>query len=297
MRNPLLPLLACLSLSVPAWAEASCPPEGTDLKSLQLLKEQDFALAEDDTRNRLAMGLLACLGDRDPELRDGIAYEAITMWLRSNQLDMMLVRRMREQLYAMLDEEDEEGFRRPFAALMLSEVARTDRIQPWMSPAERDAMVGRATRYLRSVRDYRGFDDADGWRHGVAHGADWLLQLTSNPALDRRQVQDILDAVAEQVVPEAPHAYVFGEPGRLVRPVVFAARGGLLSEADWQAWFGALPDRLGDESLAYRDNGWLARRHDLLAFLTSMYLEADQSTDARVAALKPAVVTALRKIP
>lgn len=297
MRNSLLMLLACLSLSSPAWAQSSCPPEGTDLKSLQLLKEQDFALEEDDTRNRLAIGLLACLGERDPELRDGIAYEAITMWLRSNQLDTTLIRRMREKLYDMLDEEDEAGFRRPFATLVLSEVARTDRIQPWMSPAERDAMVGRATRYLRSVRDYRGFDDADGWRHGVAHGADWLLQLTSNPVLDKQQVQDILAAVAEQVVPEASHAYAFGEPGRLVRPVVFAARGGLLSEAEWQTWFAALPDRLGDASLAYRDSGWLARRHDLMAFLTSAYLEADQSSDARVKALKPAIVAALRKVP
>ena len=31
-----------------------------------------------------------------------------------------------------------------------------------------------------SVRDYRGFDAKQGWRHGVAHGADLLLQLSRN---------------------------------------------------------------------------------------------------------------------
>ena len=156
-------------------------------------------------------------------------------------------------------------------------------------------MVDAAARYEESVRDYRGFDAKEGWRHGVAHGADWLMQLALNPALERPQLERILAAVASQAVPESAHPYVFGEPGRLARPVLYVARRGLLAESEWQAWLLALVPRLGP-SPGYNDPAWLARRHDLLAFLTALYLEADQSDDANIRALKPAVVAAIKEI-
>jgi hypothetical protein len=51
------------------------------------------------------------------------------------------------------------------------------------------------------VRDYRGFDTAEGWRHGVAHGADLALQLVLNPAVDKPQIERLLAAVGRQVAP------------------------------------------------------------------------------------------------
>lgn len=293
MRGLMLLLLALLA----APAYAACPPEGKSRESLQGLKVLKFTVPDPVERQALANGLLDCLGDPDPTLRDGIAYEALTQWMRADQLDVDGLRALRDRLYAMLATDDATGFARPFAALTLSEIARTDRIKPWMSAEERTAMVDAAGRYLESVRDYRGFDATEGWRHGVAHGADWLMQLALNPVLDRAQLDRILAAVATQVVPEASHAYVFGEPGRLARPILYAAKRGLYSQAEWQAWFTTLVPKLGDASKAYNDAAWLARRHDLMAFLMSVYLEADQTDDAQLKLLKPAVVAALKTVP
>ncbi len=253
-------------------------------------------------RTALAQALLPCLADPDPALRDGIAYEALSHWMRAGDLGPDALRGLQQRLDAMLEDDDAtgdhgDGFARPFAALALAEIARTDRLQPWMTPRERVAMVARATRYVRAVRDYRGYDDAQGWRHGVAHGADWLMQLSLNPALPRAQLDEILDAVASQAVPEHAHAYVFGEPERLARPVLFVAARGLHSPGDWQAWLAALPARIGDPDKAWKDSAWLARRHDLVAFLSALYLQADRSDDARIAALKPAILAALDQVP
>jgi len=291
--------LVCLALlaSVPAWSQDACPPEGIDAGSLSRLKGQKFAIEDAATRNSLALGLLGCLSSPDPALRDGTAYEALAQWMRSGQLDVATRTQLRNRLQAMLKEPDAEGFRQPFSALVLSEVARTDRITPWMSPEERAAMVDAAVDYLASVRDYRGYDDTQGWRHGVAHGSDWLMQLALNPALERAQLAPMLKAIASQAVPESAHAYVFGEPGRLARPVLHLARRGWLSEAEWVAWFGELPARIGDPAKAYSDTAWLARRHDLMAFLSAIYLEADQSDDAQIKALKVPVVMAMKTVP
>ena len=283
--------LACFALP----ARADCPPEGRTREQLEALKVLKWTVPDAAERQALAEGLVDCLGDADPKLRDGIAYEALAHWMRAGDIDAAGLRALRDRLYAALQADDPEGFRRPFAALVLSEVARTDRIEPWMTPEERGAMVDTASRYVESVTDYRGFDAKEGWRHGVAHGSDWLMQLALNPALDRAQLDRMLAAVATQVVP-AEHAYVYGEPGRLARPVMFIAKRNLHTPAEWEAWFTALAPKLGD-SKNYNDNGWLLRRHDLLAFLTGLYLEADRSDDPQLQALEAPIVAGLKAVP
>ena len=275
----------------------ACPPPGYDKPALQALKKNGFAVADPARRRELAQALVGCLGNPDPELRDGIAFEALSQWMRADAFEAAQVGALRDRLYGLLDGPEGEGYARPFAALVLSEVARTDRIKPWMSAAERAAMVDKAAAYIEGVRDYRGYDDVQGWRHGVAHGADWLMQLALNPALDRAQADRILAAVAAQAVPASGHAYVFGEPERLARPVLFVAQRGLHSDAEWAAWFAALVPRIGDAKQAYRNVAWLARRHDLSGLLQNIYLQAGNSQDPKIRTLQPAVLAAIKAIP
>lgn len=290
----LLPLALWLWSSC---AFAACPPAGWGRASLQALKAAKFAMPDAAARNALAEGLLDCLADPDPWLRDGIAYEAFSAWMRAGTFDTGELRRLRDGLYVRLDGDDRDGFRKPFAALVLSEVARTDRIAPWMRAGERAAMVERTSVYLESVRDYRGYEDGAGWRHGVAHGADWAMQLALNPALDRVQLERLLAAVGSQVMAADGHAYVFGEGERLARPVLYAARRGLIDDAAWKAWFAALPAKLGPPRADDGDAAWLAHRHDLVQFLEDAYASADLSPDPAIAALKPAIAAALKAVP
>lgn len=297
-------LLAVFLLSAVSGADAqstspmlACPPSGWTSTSLQALKPRSFVVADKRERMTLAEGLLTCLADPDPALRDGIAYDALSHWMRAGDFDDEALRDLRNRLYAILDGDDPQGFGRPFAALVLAEVARTDRVQSWMSSRERNDMVARAAGYLVSVDDYRGYDNHEGWRHGIAHGADWLMQLSLNTALQRTQLDMILAAVAAQAVPARAHAYVFGEPERLARPVMSIARRGVYSKQHWQDWFGRLPAAVGDASDAYADQAWLARRHDLHAFLQRIYMESDQGEDAGIGSVKPAVVAALKQLP
>ena len=281
-----------LAMLASAPTMATCPPAGQNRVGLQALKSAGFAVADVAGKQALAMGLVDCLGDPAPALRDGIAFEALQYWMRAGDFDAGTLRELRDALFVRLDASDPQGVSRPFAALVLAEVARTDRVTPWMHPVERDAMLMRATGYLASVEDYRGFEAGIGWRHGVAHGADWLLQLSLNPALDAAQLQRILDAVALQVVPSSSHAYVFGEADRLAQPVAYVARRGVVAATDWQAWLDRLIARLGPMP-AGGDAAWLARRHDLTAFLSAFYIQSDASQNEALRALKPAIAKAL----
>ncbi len=189
---------------------------------------------------------------------------------------------------------DADGFAQPFAALALAEVARADRLNPFLSGAERAGLVASATGYLAGVRDYRGFDERVGWRHGVAHGADLVLQLALNPALDRPQIDALLAAVAAQVMPDG-HFYVYGEGERLMAPVFYIGRRGALAAADWDAWFTALAAQRRKASPPTQAS--LAAQHDLSGFLLPLYASLRESGTAEMQAqMLPAVAAALKTL-
>ena len=156
---------------------------------------------------------------------------------------------------------------------------------PWPpkpKPYERAALVAQAARYLAGVRDYRGFDARDGSRHGVAHGADLALQLSLNPALDQPMGEALLSANASQVLPSGEHAWRFGEAERLMAPVFHLGRRTWWTPVEWQTWFDGLLARRAP--LAVPTPLGLAQRHNLVAFLSALYVTLLESTDAEARA-------------
>lgn len=298
-RIPFLPglLVAIGCLSVPLSAQARCALASEPPAALRQWKAAGFAVADASDRNRRVPKLADCLGDPDPFLRDAIAFEALSTWMRGKQLDDGTLRALGRQLLAQLDEADPQGFRRPFAALVLSEVARTDRVQPWMTADERARMVAAAAAYLRSVRDYRGYVDGQGWRHGVAHGSDWALQLVLNPALQPGQVMSLLSAVGTQVMPADGHAYAFGEPGRLARPVAYAVARGDLQPSAMDAWLADVSASLGPRPEGDQQALWWARRANLEDFLHALAYLGDGDASPGSTTLSASVRAAMRKLP
>jgi len=290
---------AVVALASATGASAACPPAGHDRAALVALEKAGFALADDAKRQALALGLLDCLGNPDPVLRDTIAFEGLSRWMREDKLDLATRRAIYTALLPRLKERDAGGYAAPFAALVLSDVARTDRVKAWMEPAERAALVAAGAEFLSAVRDYRGFDAKEGWRHGVAHGADVALQLSLNPALDRAQLDRLLAAIASQVAPSA-HFYVYGEGERLAAPVLYIGKRNLHTADDWKKWIAALvdPKPLASWNEAFKSQVGLAKRHDTNAFLLSLYVNLREGGDPALAErMLPAVLEGLKSVP
>ena len=280
-------------------AAMNCPPAAWTPVQLTALKADKFAIDNPSTRRTLAIALTGCLGDPNPALRDGIAFEALSTWLRAGALDRPTLIELRDRLLLMLAGDDPQGFQRPFAALVMGEVARTDRISAWLSVEDRDVLVQAAARYLADIRDYRAFSNTEGFRHGVAHGADFALQLALNPAVTKPQLDRLLGAIAMQVAPRQLVAYAAGEPDRLARPVLFIAQRGLHTDDEWKAWFAQVlspaPMATWDEALSSELG--LARRHNARAFLLSLFASASASENAGVRQLLPHLRESLKILP
>jgi hypothetical protein len=297
-------LLALLLLGACATAPADartqhCAPAGYTRAQLDALKAAEWAIADDAARNAFARALTACLGDPDPAIRDGIAFEALQYYMRNRQLTPETLAALNADLQAQLTAPDPQGFRRPFAALVLADVARTDRINPWMNAEQRVQLVEASAAYLRGISDYRGFTAGEGYRHAPAHAADLMLQLVLNPALGKPELTRIRDAIASQIAP-ANHYYIHGESERLARPILYMATRNVFEEAEWTAWFAEIS---GPGPLGASWDGWflsdagLARRHNVMTFLNVVHANVTLSENTAFAPMRAGVGAAIRAMP
>ncbi len=289
-------LVACQPGTEPS-PSVRCQPPGYDKTALMQLRAENFEIQDAEQRRRFAQALTDCLADPDPALRDQVAYEGLATMLRGKQLSAETIEWLRSSLIDQMRNPDPagDGFRRPFAALVLSEVARADRVDSLFSADQRGELVAAATAYMRDINDYRGFDENQGWRHGVAHAADLLMQLALNPALDRAQLLDILDAIATQIAPPGAHFYVYGESKRLSRPVLFVAMREVISKQEWADWFKRLasPAPFPDWGSVYTSQAGLAKLHNTRDFAQAVYVSATANEEEALAPLGDGALTIL----
>ena len=277
----------------------ACPPSGWDRPRLEQLKAAKFEIADAAERERFAEGLVACVASNDPFLRDAIGFEALSHMLRADQLGTPVRVRIARDLLVRLKSRDPQGFEAPFAALVLSEIVRADRVKTHLPGELRTAIGEGAIAFISGVRDYRGFDEREGWRHGVAHGADLLMQIVRNPNYaDRAFLARVRDAVGGQVAP-AGHFYIYGEPDRLMQPIIFLAQRKVFAASDWDAWFAQVAQAapLSSWDQAFTSQAGLAKRHNVRAFLSSVWLNARISENTDDDVLLAPAEEALRKVP
>ena len=246
------------------------------------------------------LALVACLGNPDPNVRDKIAFERLSAAMRGGEVDRDTLSAIEAQLLKLVVAPDPQGFQRPFAILTLAEVARTDRLKPWMTGDDREALVATAARFLSTITDYRAFDDKEGFRHGVAHGADLAMQLALNPAITKTQLDRLLEAIAVQVTPKDPTvAYWAGEPDRLARPVIFIAQRQLHSAAEWKSFFEKVsdPKPLKSWDDAFSSEQGIKKHHNARAFLLSLFATASTTDDVGIKQLLEPIRNSLKLVP
>lgn len=237
--------------------------------------------------------LLDCLRSLDPELRDATGFTALQKLMRDKRIGQPDLHHIRTALLMRLTTPEPNGFAQPFAALVLAEVVRSDRVSPWLTAAQRNELVRAGSAYLEGVRDYRGFDPVEGWRHGVAHGADLMLQLAVNPAITKAEHELMLAAIGAQVAPAGTHFYRYGEGERLMAPVFYLARRDTIDGAQWEAWFA----RVAAAQPGLTTQASLARKHNLKGFLYPLYASLSERGDAaQRARLLPIVARVLKQL-
>lgn len=268
----------------------TCISDTMSLEEAEDLAQNGFAIPEDVSVDALALEFSDCIGELDPFLRDEIGYTGLSKLLRDGMVEQSTLRQLLEYFSTELQTSSSDfwGIKKPFAALNLSEVVRVDRVSPYLSDEERVAVVETTSNYLRSIRDYRGFSDEDGWRHGVAHAADLVLQLVLNDQITPSQIALLIEAVVSQVPASNGHGYVFGEYDRLARPVIYAALSGKVPDVEWERLFDILsrPEPLESWQDAFKSKDALGRLHNTKLFAYSLMATLEGQERAELVSLR-----------
>ncbi|GAC22223.1 DUF2785 domain-containing protein [Paraglaciecola arctica] len=298
MKRRLIALIVLLAISS-ALQASQCSGNFSDA-ALQTLKNENFVIEATEDRNKTAVKLLLCLGSPDPKVRDGIVYEATSEWLRGNLLDQVTIKTMFDFLINTLEQTNQDplNFTQPFAALVLSEVLRVDRIKPYLTENELQKAIKVTTSYMVNIVDYRGFDDLQGWRHAVAHTADVILQLSLNNKVSKVQLGQLLDALKSQVSPQQPHFYVFGEPKRLAMAFIYIVLRGEHTEQEVASYLESVasPAPFNDWQSVYSDKEGLAKLHNTRNFIYSIFAISARSENSALKSMQPKLAELIKKI-
>lgn len=280
--------------------QAHCHENGWDKAALLKLKNDEFKVEDKTIKQGIANQLMSCLASPDHSIRDGVAYTGLSKWLRANEFSNDVYLSMFDTLTKVLTSnvKDENGVYQPFAALMLSEVIRVDRKHPYLNEEQRELVVTVAANYLAAINDYRGFDDAIGWRHAVAHTADIMLQLALNPAITKIQLESLLAALNAQIGADNKHYYVHGEPKRMAIAVAYNFLTGKHTEAEWTQWLSKVTDPapLHAWQDSYKSEAGLAKLHNTQSFLNSFYALIKTSKNTTLMMMVPALEKAIQTV-
>ena len=283
---------------------STCLKGDMDRAFWQSIKNSRYAVPQGRSADDLAVVLLDCLPSSDPELRDGLAFETLSAWMRAGRLSNATLRNISATLIANLragigEVGTDTVFRRTFSALVLSEVIRQDNRVNALEESQLRTVLDAVVTYLPSERDLRGFDTKLGWMHGVAHGADVLWRLASSPKLNAADLERLLTAVASKVAPTGEHFYTYGEGERLSRVVIAVFARGLVPNQrlrEWLLGFGSAAPLVSWND-AFGSQAGLAKLHNTKGFMNALYVFLMLGGVSNAGELLPAVTTVLESLP
>lgn len=263
---------------------------------LQDIKEHDNKIPEGTDTERLVEEMLREIGSIDFELRDDLIYFTFYQWIQRNVLSPETMKNM---LYTSLDEyhlflglgssDEDTVFTRSFSVLISPLILECHLSKPFLSGEDIRHVFERLCRYFREENDLRGYVEAKGWAHAVAHTSDAFETLVKCRGITRNDQLAIMELILEKIQVNT-HYFVDGEDERMAEVVNTIIKKGLLDDDPIVAWvhkvtkFNAI-GKYPEDSII---------RGNVRNLLRSVYFKcAEQNKDSKIA---KAIVHALGQI-
>jgi Protein of unknown function (DUF2785) len=173
----------------------------------------------------------------DSRLRDGLAFEILTDWVLTGQVDHDLPDfgdRMCAAMFRGLGEyQSDSVFGRSYSAATLGMAIERDNAAYVVDPGTVLRWVGAFLMWWELESDLRGVvDPRRGVAHAVAHGADVIASAARNRHLPADQARVLLGSVVIRIRTSSGAAWLLGEDDRLAyATMALLHRGDLSAEA------------------------------------------------------------------
>ncbi|ASS74161.1 hypothetical protein CIG75_03600 [Tumebacillus algifaecis] len=176
------------------------------LQELEIIKQNEYQLAEYQDLMSLTNSILDHLGSADSYLRDDLGYLTLSNWIyqkdlfSAEQLGEILSRVVSDEMwfYKIGETGTDSVFLRSFSSLVIALLLLRDNKNPFITPDEFRMILSRMVDYCQQERDLRGFVAHGGWAHAAAHVADAVDECVKHryaTAADCEQLWGALQAL------------------------------------------------------------------------------------------------------
>jgi len=205
------------------------------------ISQKDYRIPEGYTQGELTDTLFGYLSSTDPELRDDIAYGVYVNWLQRAIYTKAEIGEHAQTLLTNLETgigetETDSVFLRAFSVLFLAELVHNDNKNPVLDKEQVESILAKALWYLNAEKDPRGHVTVKGWAHALAHTADLMLELAKNRFVERKGLEEILQAISDKLTHSTDWVYIHGEDDRLAKAVIEILRRDLIPLEEVAAW-------------------------------------------------------------
>ncbi|MCA0350590.1 MAG: DUF2785 domain-containing protein [Chloroflexi bacterium] len=215
-----------------------------DLKDqLQTIADNNFSISNEVKPFDLALMMLDHIGSTDSYLRDNLIYTSFATWILDhhlfshdelNQL-LSIVLDEKHLFYRIGETNTHSVFTRSFSVLLLPLLLIENRTSAFLSEAAIQSIKSKLLQYIHDEQDLRGYTEAYGWAHAVAHMADAFDDLAQCSALDAHDLQAILQAISTKICVGTTY-YIHEEDERMVTAVMSIINRNILTEHDLAEW-------------------------------------------------------------
>ena len=231
----------------------------------------------------LIADMLRFVGDVDSDLREGI-YSTFGVW---SERGVISTGQMRHILNTAMDEQHlflgigEKGtdtvFMRAFSSLLVALSFCMQDEQPFLTKAEIQGIKETVLRYVSQEKDYRGYVEAKGWAHAIAHAADALANIAGvDKAADvdgdynigRDSLLEILEAVKMLAI-NSEKVYDTEEDERLAEAVLYVFGIEVLTEDEMHGWITDFSQPIARENIPTDYYRRINQKH----FMRSLYFK------------------------
>lgn len=211
-------------------------------EKLKKVKENNYAIVDEENAYELAIEMLKGIGSIDPVLRDDLIYSILSKWI---QEDMFTYEQLKNLLSLSIDDQHlfyklgeinhDSVFTRSFSLLVIAVILYKNNEKEFLILSDLENVKKRLFHYAVKENDIRGYVEEKGWAHSIAHLADCLDELAKNQNSNHIDLFMILKIINLRIL-ESENVHVCEEDERLVTAVCAILDRSILSEDEIENW-------------------------------------------------------------
>lgn len=236
-----------------------------------------LAVPEDRPLADLTAELTAMLGSPDPQVRDGMAYPALSTWIASGTYDFLLSGLgdgIAAGLQYGLGEQDTDSvFRRSLSAAVLGDCLNRENTERLVGREKVLEWGDRLAGWFLREADLRGWVDDKGWAHSLAHGSRALGALAANRHLAAPELSVVLDVIGDRLTdPELP-LLLSGELDQMAATTCTVLRRNILDLRVVEPW--VVRVAMAADTRGHARANPYSGTHNAQIFLRALYLQVE----------------------